>query len=58
LKDNFEGDLSSINDKIFKGIEIITNEQLAKDYGITDKKYGVIIHSTVPDNLHNGKEKF
>jgi len=58
LKENYEGDLSAINDKIFKSIIIINKAQLAKDYGITDKEYGVIIKSDVPSNLHNAKEKF
>lgn len=58
LKENYEGDLSSINDKVFKGIQIISKKQLKKEYGITDKDFGVIITSDVPANLHNGKSKF
>jgi len=58
LKNNFEGDLATINDKIFKGIQIIDKQQLMRDYNIKDKEFGVIITSDIPDNLHNGKEKF
>ena len=46
LKENFEGNLALINDKIFKGLQIITKEQLIKDYNITDKDYGVIISTS------------
>ncbi|MDB5285799.1 MAG: hypothetical protein JWR05_748 [Mucilaginibacter sp.] len=58
LKENFEGDLASINDSIFKGLQIISKEQLVKDYKISDKDYGVIISSDIPADLHNGKNKF
>lgn len=58
LKDNYEGDLASVNDTLFKGIQIINKEQLAKDYGITDKDYGIIILSDKPSNLKNSKDKF
>ena len=58
LKNNFEGDLEAINDKIFKGIQIINKQQLIDDYHIADKEYGVLISSDVPANLHNGKNKF
>ncbi len=50
LKDNFESDLSAINDKTFKSIAIIDGEQLKKDYGIMDKRYGVIILSEISKN--------
>jgi hypothetical protein len=58
LKGNYEGDLSIIDDHIFKGIKIIDKQQLIHEYGITDKEYGVIVISDIPDNLHNGKDKF
>ncbi|MDB5111804.1 MAG: hypothetical protein JWR67_2918 [Mucilaginibacter sp.] len=58
LKDNFEGDLAAIDDKIFKGIQIISKQQLALDYNIIDKEFGVLINSDIPPNLHNGKNKF
>ncbi len=58
LTKNYEGDLASINDKVFKGVQIISKKQLKKEYGITDKDFGVIITSDVPANLHNGKSKF
>jgi hypothetical protein len=58
LKGNYEGDLSIIDDHIFKGIKIIDKQQLIHEYGVTDKEYGVIISSNIPENLHNGKYKF
>jgi hypothetical protein len=58
LKENFEGDLAAIDDKVFQQLEIISKDKLIKDYGIRDKQYGVIITSTVPADLHNGKSKF
>jgi len=58
LKENFEGDLASINDTVFKGIEIITRRQLVEEYGITGKEFGIIIKSDLPVNLHNEKSKF
>jgi hypothetical protein len=47
LKKNFEGDLALIDDKKFKGIQIISKEQLIKDYGIENKDYGVVISTNV-----------
>jgi hypothetical protein len=58
LKENFEGDLASIDDKIFKSIQIIDKQQLIAIYHIKDKEIGVIITSDIPSNLHNGKSKF
>jgi hypothetical protein len=58
LKNNFEGDLAAIDDKIFKSIRIIDQKELKKEFGITDKAYGVIITSDIPANLKNGKSKF
>jgi len=49
LKDNFEGDLASINDTAFRGIQIIDKKTLEKDYGIFNMDYGVIIQ-TDPTN--------
>ncbi len=56
LKVNFEGDLAAIDDKIFKGIQIISKQQLARDYNILDKEFGVLINSDIPPNLHNEKK--
>jgi hypothetical protein len=58
LTENFEGDLASIDDKVFKEIQIISKQQLVKDYGVTGKDFGVLITSEIPTNLHNGKSKF
>ncbi len=43
LTTNFESNLSAINDTDFIELIIISKEQLIKDFGITDKKYGVLI---------------
>lgn len=47
LKENFEGDLSSINDENIKKIAIIKKDQLIKDYDIHDKEIGIIIEADV-----------
>ncbi|WP_316812899.1 hypothetical protein [Pedobacter heparinus] len=54
----YEGTLAAINDKVFKEIMIVDKATLEKQYGITNKLYGVVIVSDVPDNLYNGKKKF
>lgn len=43
LKENFEGDLASINNENFINIKIITSEILKSDFDITNKKGGVVI---------------
>jgi hypothetical protein len=58
LTEKYEGDLSIIDDKVFKGIRILSKEELIKEYGITGKEYGVLILSAVPDDLYHGKKKF
>lgn len=58
LTDSFEGDLASINDQIFKGITIISKDELVKKYNVENKDFGVLIMSDVPDNLHHGNKKF
>lgn len=58
LTDNFEGNLASINDQIFKGITIISKDELIKKYNVENKDFGVLIKSDVPDNLYHGKKKF
>lgn len=58
LKSNFEGDLSLIDDSIFKGITVIDSTTLQKDYGISGKPYGVIIKSDKPKDLYRAKKKF
>lgn len=52
LKDSYEADLSSINDQTFKSLTIINKAQLLKDYGISDKAYGVVI---ITDNKQRNK---
>jgi len=58
LTTNFEGDLSLINDDIFKDLKVIDKNTLQKDFGIVDKSYGVIINSDKPDNLYKANKKF
>jgi len=58
LKTNFEGDLSLIEDNIFQEIKIIDKEKLEKEFGITDKQYGVIIKSNKPKDLYKANKKF
>jgi hypothetical protein len=47
LTEDFEGKLALIDDKDFKGIQIINKEQLLKDYNITGMDYGAIITTIV-----------
>ncbi len=54
----FEGNLASIDDEVFKEISIVDKVTLEKQYGVTNKIYGVLIVSDVPKNLHNGKKMF
>ncbi len=58
LTTNFEGDLSLINDDIFKELKVIDKETLQKEFGIPDKSYGVVIKSDRPDNLYRARKKF
>lgn len=58
LSENYEGDLASINDKVFVSLKIISKDDLEKFYKVSDKSYGILINSDVPDNLYKGKEKF
>jgi hypothetical protein len=51
LNTNFKGDLSLIDDTIFKEIRIIDEDTLQKEYGISGKTYSVIIKSKKPENL-------
>ena len=52
------GNLSSIDDAIFKSLRVVDAKTLATKYGITTKKPGVLLESGVPKNLYNGKKKF
>ena len=45
LKENFEGDLASIDNENFVDIKIIDSELLKSDFDIIDKKGGVVITS-------------
>ncbi|MBB6331821.1 hypothetical protein HNP24_002771 [Chryseobacterium sediminis] len=50
LTSNFEGDLALIDDKVFKKINIVKKKELSAQYNITDKDYGIIISSTIPED--------
>ena len=58
LKTNFEGDLSLIDDSIFKNLIVIDKSALEKQYSVTGKEYGIVITSDVPRDLYKGKKKF
>lgn len=45
LKQNFEGDLSTINDNNFIDLKVIDQTQLIKDYDIHNRTYGVLIRT-------------
>ena len=47
LKESFEADLESINDRNFKAIKVISQPELLKVYGIKNKKYGIIISADI-----------
>lgn len=50
LKENFEGDLSLIDDKRFVSLKIVDKAALQKEYAIKDKVYGVFIVADMPKN--------
>ena len=58
LKENFERELSSIEDSVFKGIEIIDKKTLEAKYQVYDKNYGVIIYSNKPKDLYKAHKKY
>jgi hypothetical protein len=57
-KGNYEGNLSAINDELFGGLEILTKEQLYDKYNISNKQFGIVVHSKKPKDLYNADEKF
>lgn len=44
---NFEGDLSTIDDKNFIELKVIDKQDLNKQYGIKDKEFGILIRTEV-----------
>jgi len=50
LQKDFEGDLASIDDKIFIRLVVIDKKHLAAEYGITNKEYGILITTTPRQN--------
>ena len=57
-KGNYEGNLSAITAELFGGLEILTKEQLYSQYNISDKQFGILVHSKKPIDLYNGDTKF
>lgn len=45
LTTNFEGDLSLIDDSNFIELKVIDKQKLNKDYNISDKSFGVLVHT-------------
>lgn len=58
LSIGFEGDLASIDDKIFKSITLLSKDELIKKYKIEDKDFGFLIISDTPKDLYQGNKKF
>lgn len=58
LIQDFEGDLSLINDSIFQELRIISRGKLKKEYKIKGKDFGVLIKSGKPGKLYNEDKKF
>jgi hypothetical protein len=57
-KGNYEGNLSAITEELFGGLEILTKEQLYSKYNISDKLFGILVHSKKPKDLYNADKKF
>jgi len=57
LNKDYEGKLAAINDKDFKSITIIRKDELVNKYGNTDKTFGIVIVSDVPEYSPVPKEK-
>jgi len=55
---NYEGNLSAITNELFDSLEILTKEELSSKYNITDKQFGILIHSKKPKDLYNADKKF
>lgn len=56
LSKNYEGKLAAIDDKNFKSITIIRKNELVKKYGETNKTFGIVIVSEVPENTPGVKK--
>lgn len=53
LAKNYESNLSAINDRTFKDLQVINKDKLMKEYGVTDKDYGVVISSDPKADIKN-----
>lgn len=55
---NYEGNLASIDDKLFISLTVINADELKRLYAVNDKKYGILVRSHAPSNLYRKEEKF
>lgn len=47
LTENFEGDLSRINEESFISLQVLRKHTLLKDYGVKDRSIGVLIDANI-----------
>jgi|688.fasta_scaffold94191_3 hypothetical protein len=50
---SYEGNLSSLNDQLFDGLEIINKENLYSKFNVNDKKFGILVRTKKPKDLYN-----
>lgn len=55
LKGNFEGELSGINEKSLKKLEIVDQSELSSKFQITNKPVGVIVTAKAPTSKSKNK---
>lgn len=48
LIENFEGDLSMVNDSTFRELRVLNKKQLKKEFNVKDRKYGVLVTANKP----------
>lgn len=58
LTENYEGNLAAIDDKVFKSLTILDKRELTRKYKNTNKDFGILIISDIPEDLYEGKKKF
>ncbi|MFT3904184.1 MAG: hypothetical protein QM727_13495 [Niabella sp.] len=57
LTENFEGDLSTINDTNFIKLTVIDKQTLSKQFGIDNKPFGIIIRASISHPKQASKQK-
>lgn len=55
---SYEGNLSTLDNKLFISLEILSAEELKNKFAIDDRKYGIWIRANKPENLYNKDKKF